>query len=91
MSGSVRRLRVADGAARPSQETPEPSKMPQPKRVDSTADVEGAAEAASTSLAGEIRTRQESIASKRRRAQLNQGLLQRRVQGPKPQREDRSS
>lgn len=55
--------------------------MPQPKRVDSTADVEGAAKAASDELALEIRERQEAVARKRRRAGLNQALLQRRVQG----------
>jgi hypothetical protein len=71
-------------------DNPQELDMPQPKRVDSTADVEGAAKVVSEDLARDIRSRQESIAGKRRRVQLNTGLLQRRVQklriGSKPKR-----
>ncbi len=85
MSGRLRHLRVVGSAQEDPTSEPSPiqdrDQMPQPKRVDSTADVEAAAKAVSDELARDIRGRQESIAGKRRRAQLNQGLLQRRVQG----------
>lgn len=96
MTGNVRHLKPVDRSPRStsaSDESPEHTLMPQPNRIDSTADMEGALQAADQEFATEVRGRQEAIATKRRRAQLNQGLLQRSVQGaskppprPKPSR-----
>lgn len=72
----VRHVRVSSPTTRHV-----PRQTTKPQKVDTSADVERAARSVSVELATKIRDRQEALANKRRRAQLNQGLLQRRVQG----------